>query len=371
MNQQWTFSAFDTLFFKESRPMESIGGSQLGSVFPPPARTIIGAVRTSIGEALRVDWREYSSGPHPLREVMGGPDSLGPLQFKGPYLIKDTERLFPMPLASLHGSAGQTRLVPEENLTACDLGFVRLPIKLHAALQGVKPIEHAYTTARGLQRFLSGMDIPADEIHLAKDLYAHEERLGIARDNQTRVTGDGLLYQTRHIRPLQSANLEIGIQVSGLQAPSLPASGVNRLGAEGRLASWKTTTASELPAVQKPAKAKGLVLMLLSPALFSDGWLPDGFTKDRNDQGHEFWTGNIANIPLRLICGTIGKPVREGGWDMVKHMPRPLNSYVPAGSCYFVEVAEGDLEQAQKALHGAQIGQETAYGRGEIAAGYW
>lgn len=371
MNQQWTFSAFDTLFFKESRPMESIGGSQLGSVFPPPARTIIGAVRTSIGEALRVDWREYSNGPHPLHNVIGGPDSLGPLHFKGPYLIKDTERLFPIPLASLHGTTGQTRLIPDDNLTHCDLGNVRLPVKLDSALLGVKPLEHAYITARGLQAFLSGGDIPATEIHLARDLYAHEERLGIARDNQTRVTGDGLLYQTRHIRPLQNANLEIGIQISGLQAPNLPASGVNRLGAEGRLAAWKMTNADPLPAIQKPAKAKGLVLMLLSSALFTDGWIPDGFSKDRDDQGCEFWIGKIAGISLRLICGTIGKPVREGGWDMVKHMPRPLNSYVPAGSCYFVEVENGDLQQAQNALHGLQIGQEAAYGRGEIAVGYW
>jgi CRISPR-associated protein Cmr3 len=60
--QQWRFSALDTLFFKESRPIESVGGSQLSSVFPPPARTLIGAIRTAIGEANSVDWGGVCQG---------------------------------------------------------------------------------------------------------------------------------------------------------------------------------------------------------------------------------------------------------------------------------------------------------------------
>ena len=370
MKKQWIFTALDTLFFKESRPMESVGGSQLSSVFPPPARTLIGAVRTSIGEAYRVDWREYAMEKHPLNAVMGSADSLGPLRFTGPYLLSEGRRLFPAPLACLQSKSGQTYLRPDSQVTHCDLGSVYLPVKDDPTLQGAKPMESALVTEAGLQCFLSGKPIVQSEIRQAADLYATEERLGIARDNSKCVTGDGLLYQTRHIRPLHTAELQIGLGVTGLEAPDLPESGMIRLGAEGRLAAWQRGSAAILPAITPLDKAKGLLFMLLTPGLFEQGWLPDGFLPQVQADALA-WHGELAGIKLRLISSVVGKPIREGGWDMVQRAPRPLASYAPAGSCYFCEVLEGDLQQAQQKLHGLQIGQETEYGRGELAVGYW
>jgi CRISPR-associated protein Cmr3 len=370
MKQQWSFSALDTLFFKESRPMESGGGSQLASVFPPPARTLIGAVRTSIGEALGVDWREYASGDHPLHAIMGRSDTLGPLRFSGPYLLSHGERLFPAPLACLQSACGQTRLRPDGKATHCDLGHVYLPVKANPGLHGAKPLEQALITEAGLRSFLSGLAIAPGEIRLAIDLYVQEDRLGIARDNNRRVTGDGLLYQTRHIRPLHTVGLQMGVGVAGLDATHVPESGMARLGAEGRLAAWQRGSAPLLPVVARPANAQGLLLMLLTPALFDRGWLPDGFVPQAQADAL-VWHGELAGVRLRLISSVVGKPVREGGWDMVQRAPRPLASYAPVGSCYFCEVIDGDLQQAQAALHGLQIGQETEYGRGELAVGYW
>jgi CRISPR-associated protein Cmr3 len=370
MKQQWSFSAMDTLFFRESRPMESIGGGQLGSVFPPPARTIIGAIRTSIGEALSVDWSDYASGAHPLHAIMGTSEHLGPLRFTGPYLLSHGERLYSPPLACLRSSNGQTRLRPAARTTTCDLGNVYLPVKEDTSLAGARPLEQAFITEAGLRCFLSGQRIAEGDIRPAIGLYTAEERLGIARDNRTRVTGGGLLYQTRHIRPVHSAGLQIGMSMTGLAAPDLPEQGMARLGAEGRLAAWQRAPATALPAISRPAQARGLLLMLLTPALFDQGWLPDGFASDRQADAL-VWQGELAGIRLRLVSSAVGKPVREGGWDMVQRAPRSLASYVPAGSCYFCEVLNAEPAQAQATLHGLQIGQETEYGRGELAVGYW
>ena len=41
----------DTWFFREARPHGSVGNSELGSQFPPPVRTLLGALRTAIGDA--------------------------------------------------------------------------------------------------------------------------------------------------------------------------------------------------------------------------------------------------------------------------------------------------------------------------------
>ncbi len=97
--------------------------------------------------------------------------------------------------------------------------------------------------------------------------------------------------------------------------------------------------------------------------------MPDGFKAIETDT-QTVWEGTLAGKTLRIISAVIGKPVKEGGWDMVAKQPKPLKNLVPAGSCFFCTSKE-PLETLQKTLHGLQIGQETEWGRGLIAAGYW
>ncbi|MEM7018048.1 MAG: hypothetical protein AAF512_12010, partial [Pseudomonadota bacterium] len=44
----WCFAPIDSWFFRESRPHGSIGGSELDSLFPPPARTIAAIKKPTI-----------------------------------------------------------------------------------------------------------------------------------------------------------------------------------------------------------------------------------------------------------------------------------------------------------------------------------
>ncbi len=367
--QQWRFSALDTLFFKESRPMEAVGGAQLQSVFPPPARTLIGAIRTAIGEAHQVDWKAYARDEqHPLKALIGSADSLGPLSFTGPFLTKAGQRLFPVPLALLSGTAAGkaeeefTRLEPSAVVTVCDLGAVRLP-KIKKPLPGAKPLENTWITREGFETFLKGELPAAKTIEKPDGLHHSEERLGIGRDNARRTTVDGLLYQTRHVRPRQ--DIAIGIHVHGLSSTQVARQGLTRLGAEGRLASWECDAAQVLPKVY--IKNKRVVLVLLTHAQFRQGWLPDGFSQVTLPTQQTVWEGVLHGVSLRLISCVVGKPVREGGWDLVNRLPRTMDSLVPAGSCYFCEVLQGNPSE----LQGRQIGQDTAYGRGEIALGNW
>ena len=374
----WRFEAADTLFFKESRPIESVGASQLGSQFPPPARTLIGAIRTAIGDQMGGDWHGYKEAcrkdvSHPVRDAIGTPDSLGPLSFAGPWLSLHGERLYSVPLVLLAAESGSARLQPGEPAHT-DLGYVRLP-QMVPAVAGAKPLEGAFVNAAGLQAILAGGHPEPGQMFKANGersqpaLFHSEERLGIARDNARRVTGDGLLYQTRHIRP--APGLAVEIEVKG--APPAADGGGVRLGAEGRFAHFSTAPASELPPLPvPPAKAAGLILLLLTPALFRDGWLPDGLARSTAENSLTVWAGELHAVGLRVVCSVAGKPVREGGWDMANHAPRPLALLVPAGSCYFVELAEGaNLHEAARQLHGKQIGQEQELGRGQIAVGYW
>ncbi|MBU0500424.1 MAG: type III-B CRISPR module-associated protein Cmr3 [Gammaproteobacteria bacterium] len=363
------FSAIDTWFFRESRPMEALGGSELASLFPPPPRTLLGAVRTAIGDAQGVDWKAFATdSAHPLRKIIGHGDDLGPLRLSGPWLNLNDVRLYPVPLFLLAKEKEKdfTRLRIGASETTC-LGQVRLP-ELPPAKQGYKPLERAWITGNGLRRLLAG-DIPSpDDICPAKALFEEEPRLGIARDNSLRTAADGMLYQTRHLRPKPGLAIEAEI---ALHVGVKPPEGLVRLGGEGRLAHLAAAAAQHLPEVPKPGgETRGIILVLLTPARFREGWLLPGFSPDEL-QGTRVWKGALHGIGLTLHAAVLGKAQREGGWDMANHRPRPAQNLIPAGSAYYLNVDGGDLATAIDQLHGKTIGEDQELGRGLVACGLW
>lgn len=364
------FSAMDTLFFREARPMESVGGKPLQGRFPPTARTVAGAVRSVIGEAMAVDWDAYRSGnvsQQPVRDIIGAADKegIGMLDLRGAYPMQGDERLYPAPLHVLHheGEKKYVRLQPGGAVT-CDLGKVYLP-EMSLPLPGAKPLEDCWLTAADLVRVLSGGE--PEKVIRQKDLFQAEARLGIALDSGTRGAQEGKLYQTVHARVQDEVC--IGVDVTGIPA-DLGIEQVLRLGGEGRFAHVQTGTATMLPPATLNKDAHGLLLMLCSAAEFSGDWLPPGFAVTTDAQGATVWWGTIAGVELTIQCAVLGKSQREGGWDMQKHQSRPAVSLIPAGSVYFCTV-NGDIQQAAQQLNGMKIGKDTALGRGELAAGYW
>lgn len=369
--QHWRFDPLDTWFFREARGFDTSGSNALSSLFPPPARTVAGALRTLIGEQQGVDWARFADAGEyaDLKQIIGSGDALGALRLTGPYPLWNDERLYPVPLHLLAKNDDYRFLAPceEDAAVVCDLGRVRLPRiaeQPDKPLPGAKPLEHGWLTGENLQRALSGQSPTA--VIKAADLYAEEPRLGIACNNRQRTGIDGLLYQTRHLRP--RAGLAIGVGVQGLPPDWQPAPGVIRFGGEGRAsaASIGTPPAPLLP--PKPQDNR-LLLMLLTHADFGRDWFPPGFSAE-DREGVRVWRGTINDVTLTIECAVIGKAAREGGWDLLKQQPRTVRSLVPAGSLYFCTVA-GDAEQAARALHGQRIGHDIALGRGELAIGCW
>jgi len=365
---EWRFAPLDTWFFREARGFDTSGSNELSSLFPPPARTVAGAIRTRIGEAQGVDWAGFPDAADctALRAVIGVGDDLGQLRLQGPYPRLAGERLYPVPrhLLSVPDTDAPYRFLRPGDPVDCDLGRVRLP-KLDPAKPGAKPLDNAWLTAGDLQRVLQG-EHPQRVIE-ASTLYTVEPRLGIGRHNRRRTGIDGLLYQTRHLR--LHAEVTIGAATGGIPQAWQPATGTLRFGGEGRAAAFEVSEAAA-PLATPASGTSHLLLVLLTPADFgADHWLLPGFTAARQD-GIDVWQGELNGIPLTLHSAVIGKPTREGGWDLAKQAPRPVESLVPAGSVYFC-TAPSDPAQAVNALHGHCIGSATALGRGELAVGVW
>jgi CRISPR-associated protein Cmr3 len=406
-----SLSAIDTLFFRESRPMEAQG--ELKSVFPPPMRTLAGAIRRLIGEIKEVNWQafEYVVGARvkennfteqeievakAVKEIIGY-DNLGQLRFKGAWLAWKDQRLYPAPLILMQKDQQYSRLQLSDKPLQCDLGKkVRLP-QLEKGQEGSKPLSNAWLTAAGFKKVLNNKcpifdkEIEKSEVIYAKDLFERESRLGIARDNQSKSVKEGLLYQTEHIRP--KAALSVQLDVEGLPS-DLPSSSTSiiRLGGEGRSASLTTLKPDqyEIPLPSSPPKnklAEGLLLFLLTPLKFKQNpndWQPlPEFEKAEsfiNNKGCKIqqtvWKGKIKDVELILHSAITGKVKREGGWDMAKHAPRNVESLIPEGSVFFCtldgkENSAENIHIAIKELHNIQIGEMQAYGFGHLAAGLW
>jgi len=372
-------TAFDTLFFRESRPFDSIGGSELASIFPPPPRTVLGAVRTAIGDALGTDWHQFQKEDYVLpdgrkpRDIIGYGDDLGSLVLNGIWLSLNGERLYPVPLFLLckKNQDGTLIRLHMGSVVRSHIGTVRLPETPDKA-QGARSLEGEYLSLAGLKKVLAGSVPDKADLYKPEQLFTEEPRLGIARNNSTRTVENSLLYQTCHIRP--NAALAIEADLVGLDDVEIEHR-IVRLGGEGRIAaisSQDRRNPPEKPKV-KQGETHGLILILLTPARLENkegNWLPEGFTQ-KPINGVDVWRGKIERVPLTLHAAVLGKALREGGWDMAERKPRDVQSLIPSGSSYYCTVDDGNIAAAIDILHGKQIGEDQKFGRGMIVCGLW
>jgi CRISPR-associated protein Cmr3 len=346
------FTAFDTWFFREARPQGSIGQSELSSVFPPPINTLLGAVRTAVGDEWHTlngtSWREF----HHLKELqalIGFGDDLGPLRCNGPYISLDGERLYPAP-AHLLRKDDTYFLLGLGDPVMCDLGKVHLPIMpthVHglANLAGAKTLDTTWLTQAGLLSVLSGKAPQSSQVRTASDLFINEPRIGIGRDNQRSAVREGLLYQTRHLR-LQP-NVAVEIDLFNLSQPDLLAKGRNvRLGGEGRLANLSVTDTQTAPlnCDSSPSVGELVCLVNMTAAETAPGLplgIPPGFCAKQDEHGVTTWTGELQGLRLNILSVACSRPLREGGWDLAQHQSRPVRSWLAPGSVLFARVNDG------------------------------
>lgn len=360
------FAAIDSLFFKDSRPHGAVGGVVLESRFPPPARTVMGAIRNVIASGQDVDWQKFANKNDPtyedLRAKIGDAEDFGQLRLGQITLSLDGKRLYPIPSNFFkREDQAQGGMFSLGKPVTCDLGRVYLP----EGGSGVKPFAQAFVDEENFKQILEGK-LP-NKYFDSNDLVHYEERIGIARDNARGVVQEGALYQTTHLRLGEKVSI-----IADLDGGDdlLKDDHWLRLGAEGRFSKLTTgNTTTFIKPITATATAKGVVLYTLAPTLLENYWLPDGFEKSQNAEGVTVWRGEIHGIALTIKMAVIGKAYREGGWDLLHHQPRALQSYLPTGSAYYCET--DDINKAINVLHGKQFGKEQALGRGLLAVGIW
>ena len=91
----------------------------------------------------------------------------------------------------------------------------------------------------------------------------------------------------------------------------------------------------------------------------------------QDKESNTVWVGTIKDIKLEIHSASVGKILREGGWDLAANKPKTVDNLIPAGSTYFVRLQDPADRSKINTLHGIQLGDQTDFGFGQIAVGLW
>ena len=382
----YSLSPVDSWFFRDGRPFNQGEKNQtdVESMFPPFATTIVGAIRASLARSK--GWNGHGDWPSEIKDKLGDGEHLKPLKFQGPYLIRKIngiiEPLFPAPLNII----GKEPSFDEVNWTFsylnpgngidCDLGNeVKLPAATNGTgmkrlngfffnkddmqtilqgneLQHINPIR-----GKRVSRFVQDYDTAPSPINILWDL---EYTVGIERNYQKRTAKEGAIYSSQKVRLCQ--NVALAMNASGLTEDlELPAT--LTFGGESRIAYAEKLEnpigIPEAPPLQSSGGVTRFTVTHLTPAYFERGLA---------GPGEEFY----GIHGTKVISACLERPVRIGGWNSIpaRKGPIPLKPFIPPGSVWFCE-SEKEVAEKVRDLNGCHIGGYTDFGFGQILIGLW
>ncbi|MFP7756011.1 type III-B CRISPR module-associated Cmr3 family protein [Thermodesulfobacteriota bacterium B35] len=220
-----------------------------------------------------------------------------------------------------------------------------------------KPAGSLWLDLEGWRRHLDG-DMPdTGSLAPAGELWGLDHRLGIGRDPGSRTAAEGKIYTS------EAVVLTAGTAfLAGFSGTNIPEDGLLRLGGDGRGAEVSLPSGDVLPpGVGRPeAGWDGFRMILTTPGVFPDGWLPPGCAEE--DGGIFLACGGLR---AELRAAALGRHGVVSGWDMANHRPKPARRVVPAGSVYWFRVAEGDsgelVELWRRGLYAAAANLDEEY----------
>jgi len=345
----------DTLFFRDGRPFSMGDDTWADGIFPPLPSTIYGAMRSAY-IANKGDLRKFKNGE--MKNFIGSVTEHGSFKIKGIFIQRGSDIFYPLPrdLVKDKDSKNKDNKNKAHTMkmeTAESLFFTNAVTK---NLIFPKNIENAESVDGGfLDEITLGEYLNAEaHVYLYNnmcDFVLNEPKTGIKRSNDTRTTEEGHLYRVGMNRLAQmnrdkSIN-EVSILVDYEGLDDFPDNGILRPGGEAKSAIIKRVTNFKIPDLlqeskEKIKKNKKFKLYFATPAILENGWLP-------KDIDILFWKKD--GLKLKLLSAALGKPIMVGGWDMAKNKPKPMRKAVPAGSVYYLEILEGDVNTIIDTFH--------------------
>jgi CRISPR-associated protein Cmr3 len=345
------------------RGNRSFGGSgEYGEAIMPPWPSLFaGALRSAMlgrdSAALAAFGPKKPQPAGALGEVLGTPERPGTFRLQwaslGRIFKNETcEAAIPLPADLV--------ALKDDNTSTAQLHWLRpspLPTGVRAAFplpllpllrsgQRAKTESGRFLTGKLLEKYISGNDsLPSDSLHI-RDLYQRETRVGIGMNNGTGTVEDGALYSTEVVSFQTDCGFLVEVCAGGVD-PSrlLPGGSLLRLGGDGKGAVCQLLPHFSLPPapLAQIEQNRGFRLVLTSPGIFMQGWLPDGVQGTRLE-GEGF--------SAELVCAAVSRAGVISGWDLAKWEPKPAQRVAPAGSVYWFNDFKGDTGKLAKWVAG-------------------
>lgn len=195
----------------------------------------------------------------------------------------------------------------------------------------------------------------------------------VAMESAAQTALDGGLFSHDVVETVETTGeWAIAAQVA---SPDTVFGSMATLGSDRRLARVETIDESLFAPPAALAKAlerevPGLRLMMVTPAIFSHGWLPDPL---RPHDGA--YVGRLPGCPDEVVlrAAMAPRPVPISGWDVAGGAPRRTDLAVAPGAVFFVQRADGGTFAPDhvRALWLAALGGRTDDGFGRVVAAPW
>ncbi len=323
----------DTLFFRDGKPFTMGEQTEGSGIFPPFPSTVYGAIRTAF-IAENGGLKKFLDGG--MISEIGTDKAKGAFRIRSILISNNNDSLFPAPRDLVRSSIDRNiyRLNEKKNILISQINNFDL---LWSCADGkVEHSEKDYITQNSIISYLDGEDKDLEIVNQS-DFVVNEPKVGIGRNSKTRTSEEGKLYRVSMFRLKDGYGLLVDFE--GIK---LSPSGIIRLGGEGKTANYivtngefNTNTNLISEYINKEQRFK---LYFASPAIFKNGWVPDGFDLQTMAWDHE-------GIKIKLITAAIGKPLNIGGWDIVQNAPKIMRRAVPAGSVYYFQLIKGTGEE--------------------------
>lgn len=356
----YTFEARDTVLFRDARPFTGSDGAY--SMDAPWPSTVAGMFRTRLGQS--------EDGKFDITRI---PELLN-TSVIGPWLVElDSDgNIFEIYVPAPHDSVFFSDSGGDASIYSPELARYRhyqltpteAPIHLSDLYEGdgaenLRPLsfaKQAFGQVKGkpasgprwwswtsMSKWLAEPDgfisstsylTYADLRALGAEELESEERVHVAIDADTLTASEGMLFVTSMRRMTQSVELGAPIRrfafAGGVETPlTLHESGeFVALGGERRLSTMRSANGYALP---EPVTitSKMVRVILVTPALFQDGWRPSKQT--------------IGDA--ELVGAAVQRWQSVSGWDFQRNQPKAARRVAPAGSVYWLEFKSTEAAQ--------------------------
>ena len=303
----YSFKPVDTLFFRGAEPMNMGEDHTVSFLFPPPANTISGAVRTAYLVQKGVSFNDYAGKniPEAITDEIGFAGENPPFEIIGPLFMFKNELYIPTPY-NWYGQKYKNKeeyyktrvyksFIPETNL-------IKTKNKLFWVMGGNDDIENLGGKWINFKSLYS--NTVEKEIYKPEYFYTYETRTGIAINN-SRSVRKGHLYTFKHARLKEDVYLVFGINKN----ISIDEKGTLKLGAEQRFGKYEKIELDNLN-----FNGGGKYYLSLS-------------IQECNKESNE---NIIATGKIKYI----------GGWDLNKQFHKPMVGYFSSGSVFNKRISE-------------------------------